>query len=130
VKRLNKSNQILIRNWNDWKIFKFEIKNLLLINWKHYIFPEQEITDETLLALTIEELAELVPTLGHRKLLWNGIKKLKSGSVYQCFECHEKFKFLNTLSTHLKLVHKLTGFIKNSTQNSDSIIRHCKLFYL
>lgn len=40
---------------------------------------------------------------------WGALVKLRSGQVYSCFICPQKFQLLKSYSNHLKLTHKLSG---------------------
>jgi hypothetical protein len=54
-------------------------------------------------------MKEIVQPIGHRAQIWSTIQKIKSGSVYVCFNCSEQFQSLDGLSNHLRLVHRLTS---------------------
>lgn len=71
------------------------------------LFSENHITDDELLELSKEDLADLIPSIGHRSKLSKAIVKLKSGSIYVCFKCTDKFRNLRLLSLHLTKFHKL-----------------------
>ncbi|CAL8136031.1 unnamed protein product [Orchesella dallaii] len=46
------------------------------------IFKENEVDDISLESIDKEDIAQLVPVVGHRTMIWNALSKLKSGSVY------------------------------------------------
>ncbi|ODN02959.1 Zinc finger and SCAN domain-containing protein 12 [Orchesella cincta] len=73
------------------------------------VFKENQITDICLDSLEKTDLVELVPAVGHRARIWTAMSKLKSGSVYVCFQCSERFTRLKDLSNHLTSKHRLTG---------------------
>ncbi|XP_035701302.1 uncharacterized protein LOC118433468 [Folsomia candida] len=89
-----------------------EIQRLLTqLNLGKYcqLFKDNNLTDDSLQHLQKDDLIHVVPVLGDRILIWNGINKLQSGSVYVCFVCEKRFKLLKLYSDHLKNDHKLLG---------------------
>ncbi|CAL8105707.1 unnamed protein product [Orchesella dallaii] len=73
------------------------------------IFKENEVNDISLESIDKEDIAQLVPVVGHRAMIWNALSKLKSGSVYVCFSCQKGFIRLKDLASHLTRDHNLTG---------------------
>ncbi|ODM88275.1 hypothetical protein Ocin01_18408 [Orchesella cincta] len=45
-------------------------------------FKENQINDVSLESIGKEDLAEVVPAVGHRAMIWSELSKLKTGSVY------------------------------------------------
>ncbi len=98
-------------------------------------FTENLITDKTLLLLSRDDLKDLVPVIGDRAQIMEGIRLLKAGKVFVCFQCNQGFINLQDLLNHFKNIHRLNSLSMyrcshcNSSFNRKAFIRHCKNVY-
>ncbi|CAL8140945.1 unnamed protein product [Orchesella dallaii] len=70
------------------------------------IFKENEVNDISLESIDKEDIAQLVPVVGHRAMIWNALSKLKSGSVYDSQSSGEISLFDGSLISEQEMIDR------------------------